>query len=93
MIYIVHRTPRGISREAYPIPGYGYEVRTDLTGLSGKGMKVLQKSQNYWVMVFKSYRNHRTFRVGYVIVQNSQNSAGYVHKKPRLCFVGYGCVL
>ena len=48
MLYRTHRTtPPGISTKAYPIPGYGYEVLTDLTELSGKGMKVSQNSQNF----------------------------------------------
>ena len=58
-----HKTPRGISMKTYPIPGYRYEVSTEVTELSGKGMKVVQKSQK--------------FRVGYGVVQKSQNSPGY----------------
>ena len=38
---MLYRTPPRISTKAYPIPEYGYDVRTDLTELSGKGMKVL----------------------------------------------------
>ena len=59
-MYKTNRTPRGISTKVYPIPGYGYEVLTDLTEvvsvksgrqtelteLSGKRMTVLQDSQN-----------------------------------------------
>ena len=57
--YRTHKTPRAgdnvvqnsqtlprISTKVYPIPGYGYEVRTDLTELPGKGMKVLKHPQN-----------------------------------------------
>ena len=48
----LNRTPSGISTKAHPIPGYGYEVRTDvteLTELSGTGM---------------AYRTHRTIGYG-----------------------------
>ena len=68
MLYRTHRTPPGISTEAYPIPGYGYNARIDLTELSCKCMKVVQNSHT-------SYRTHRGFRVGYV-VQNSQTLSG-----------------
>jgi len=46
MFYRNHTTPPGIYTKAYPIPGYGYEVSTDLTEPSGKGIM--------------SYRTHRT---------------------------------
>ena len=46
--YRVHRSPQpGIPTEVCLIPGYGHEVRTDLTEPSGKGMKVFENSQNY----------------------------------------------
>ena len=65
----------------YPIPGYWYELPTELTELSGKGMKVVQKSQNCRVPVRSLYRSHRTFRVGYDVVQKSQTSSGYGYER------------
>ena len=50
-MYITYTTPTGISTKTYPIPGYGYEVRIDLTQMSGKDMKPLQNSQNYQVRI------------------------------------------
>ena len=41
----IHKTPRGLSIRTYPEPGYRYAVVTDVTELSGKGMKVVQKSK------------------------------------------------
>lgn len=35
-MYRTYRTPPGIPIKAYSIPGYGYDVLKDLTGLSGK---------------------------------------------------------
>ena len=46
-----HKTPRGISMRTYPEPGYRYEVVTEVTELLGKGMKVVQKLQNFRVRV------------------------------------------
>ena len=62
MLYRTHRTPPGISTKAHHIPGYGYEVRTDLTKLSSKVMKG---------------RTNRTCRVGYTAVQNSKYKKAY----------------
>ena len=72
-LYITHRAPLGISTKTYPIPGYGYEVRTNLTELSSKGMNIFQNSQNYRMRVLKSYITNRTCRVGYDAVHDSQN--------------------
>ena len=41
-----HKTPRGISMKTYPKPRYRYAVSTEVTEMSGKGMKVVHKSQN-----------------------------------------------
>ena len=45
MLYRTHTTTPGISTMAYLIPGYGYESLTDLTELSGMGMKVIQNNR------------------------------------------------
>ena len=42
----IHNLPRVRVWKVYPIPGYRYEVVTEIIELSGKGMKVVQKSQN-----------------------------------------------
>ena len=69
-------TEDSISTKAYPIAGYAYELLTDLTELSGKGMK-----ESLPELTEQSGK-------GLKVSQNSQNLTGRV----RCCkdLVGYG---
>ena len=75
-MYRTHRTPPGISTKTHPIPGHGYEVRTDLTELLGKGI-ILYRTYNLvgYGLYPGKYR-------GYTIVNA-------MFRRVRVRFIGY----
>ena len=48
-----------------PYPGYLWHGRTELTGVPGTSMNVVQNSQKFFVRVWMLYRTHRSAGYGY----------------------------